>query len=175
MLTVLGTKLDLREDPNTLEKLQTRKEVPITETQGFHLANDISAVCFFDSLNFITFYSFWFMEFTYSHFRSILYLYSIIFTLYFILHSNTNKKRGSYDWNSRLSLSQWYFSCLSPFFKYIFFNFDSFLKVKYIECSSLTQTGVKEVFNEAIRAAISNVKNPGGFVSAENKENCVLL
>jgi Ras-related C3 botulinum toxin substrate 1 len=41
----VGTKLDLREDPATLEKLETRREVPVSRQQGEQLALDVSAVC----------------------------------------------------------------------------------------------------------------------------------
>jgi hypothetical protein len=49
----------------------------------------------------------------------------------------------------------------------------SYKEVAYIECSALTQIGVKEVFNEAIRAAI--VHNKLTMKDNETKENCALF
>ncbi|KAI9264459.1 putative RAC GTPase [Sporodiniella umbellata] len=68
-IILIGTKLDLREDPDTVQKLAQRKMAPISYTQSLQMAKDIKAV-------------------------------------------------------------------------------------KYLECSALTQTGLKNVFDEAIRAAL---------------------
>lgn len=39
-----GTKLDLRDDPKTVEKLRERRLAPITYTQGLQMAKEIKAV-----------------------------------------------------------------------------------------------------------------------------------
>uniref|UniRef100_A0A1I8B0L5 Rac family small GTPase 2 n=1 Tax=Meloidogyne hapla TaxID=6305 RepID=A0A1I8B0L5_MELHA len=39
-----GTKLDLREDPKTVEKLRERRLAPISTVQGHQMAKDIKAV-----------------------------------------------------------------------------------------------------------------------------------
>ncbi|KAI7688399.1 Ras-related C3 botulinum toxin substrate 1 [Sarcoptes scabiei] len=43
-IILVGTKLDLREDPRTLEKLKERKLHPITYPQGLGMAKEIGAV-----------------------------------------------------------------------------------------------------------------------------------
>jgi len=84
---LVGTKLDLREDPATIEKLRDRRMAPIAYSQGVTMARDIKAV-------------------------------------------------------------------------------------KYLECSALTQKGLKNVFDEAIRAVLSpparetRKKKSGGCVIA---------
>lgn len=40
----MGTKLDLREDKETIEKLKERKLTPITYPQGLAMAKEIGAV-----------------------------------------------------------------------------------------------------------------------------------
>lgn len=72
---MVGTKLDLREDPEKLESLKEKGLSPITPEQGQDMAREIKAVC-------------------------------------------------------------------------------------YMECSALTQKGLKEVFDEAIRAVIAPKNNP---------------
>jgi len=41
---LVGTKLDLREDKETLDKLRTKRMSPITYPQGLAMAKEISAV-----------------------------------------------------------------------------------------------------------------------------------
>jgi Ras-related C3 botulinum toxin substrate 1 len=43
-VVLVGTKLDLREDPGTVEKLRDRRMAPIQYTQGAGMAKDIGAV-----------------------------------------------------------------------------------------------------------------------------------
>jgi len=71
-IILVGTKVDLREDTGTVDKLASKKQVPITYEQGLQMVQEIGAV-------------------------------------------------------------------------------------KYMECSALTQTGLKAVFDEAIRAVLSPV------------------
>jgi hypothetical protein len=40
----VGTKLDLREDRETIDKLREKRQAPITYPQGIQMAKDISAV-----------------------------------------------------------------------------------------------------------------------------------
>ncbi|KAF9354074.1 Ras- C3 botulinum toxin substrate 2, partial [Mortierella sp. NVP85] len=41
---LVGTKLDLRDDKDTIEKLRERRMAPITYPQGLQMAKEISAV-----------------------------------------------------------------------------------------------------------------------------------
>ncbi|THH33997.1 hypothetical protein EUX98_g184 [Antrodiella citrinella] len=43
-IVLVGTKLDLREDQNTIEKLRDRRMAPIQYSQGVAMAKDIGAV-----------------------------------------------------------------------------------------------------------------------------------
>ena len=43
-ILLVGTKLDLRDDRETLVELQEKRQVPITYTQGVQLAKDIKAI-----------------------------------------------------------------------------------------------------------------------------------
>ncbi|PVV01124.1 hypothetical protein BB560_004469, partial [Smittium megazygosporum] len=43
-IILVGTKLDLREDPETIEKLREKRMAPITYPQGLQMAKEISAV-----------------------------------------------------------------------------------------------------------------------------------
>ena len=45
-IILVGTKLDLREDKETLDKLQEEQLAPITDEQGQVMANDIGAVMY---------------------------------------------------------------------------------------------------------------------------------
>ena len=45
-IILVGTKLDLREDPEMLKKLQAKGLNPITKEQGEALAKEIGAVCY---------------------------------------------------------------------------------------------------------------------------------
>ncbi|KZT21759.1 small GTPase Rac1 [Neolentinus lepideus HHB14362 ss-1] len=82
---LVGTKLDLREDPVTIENLRDRRMAPIQYSQGVGMARDIGAV-------------------------------------------------------------------------------------KYLECSALTQTGLKTVFDEAIRAVL----NPPPRENKSSKKGCII-
>ncbi len=83
-IVLVGTKLDLRDDKETLEKLKEKKMSSITTGQGMQMSKDINAV-------------------------------------------------------------------------------------KYIECSALTQKGLKQVFDEAIRAVLCPRK------TIKKKKTCTLL
>ena len=83
-IILVGTKVDLRDDRETIEKLRERRMSPITYAQGLQMAKEISAV-------------------------------------------------------------------------------------KYLECSALTQKGLKTVFDEAIRAVLSPAPRP------RKGKNCMLL
>jgi len=87
-LILVGTKVDLREDSATIEKLNTKKQAPIGYEQGLQMMQEIGAV-------------------------------------------------------------------------------------KYMECSALTQTGLKAVFDESIRAVLAPVQTKG----KEKKRNtgCLLI
>lgn len=43
-ILLVGTKLDLREDPNTINKLRERRMNPVGYQQGASMAKDIGAV-----------------------------------------------------------------------------------------------------------------------------------
>ncbi|CAH1759394.1 24411_t:CDS:2 [Entrophospora sp. SA101] len=43
-LILVGTKLDLREDKETIQKLKQKSQIPITYPQGLQMAKDIGAV-----------------------------------------------------------------------------------------------------------------------------------
>ena len=43
-IILVGTKLDLREDKETIEKLKEKQLAPITYPQGLSMANDVGAV-----------------------------------------------------------------------------------------------------------------------------------
>lgn len=45
-IILVGTKLDLRDDKDTIEKLKEKKLSPITYPQGLNMAKDISAFLF---------------------------------------------------------------------------------------------------------------------------------
>ena len=90
-IILVGTKVDLRDDPATREKLAGKKQSPITYEQGLQMVQEIGAV-------------------------------------------------------------------------------------KYMECSALTQTGLKAVFDEAIRAVISPPAAKGkGKGGKKEKSGCQLL
>jgi len=90
-IILVGTKVDLRDDPSTREKLAGKKQSPITYEQGLQMVQEIGAV-------------------------------------------------------------------------------------KYMECSALTQTGLKAVFDEAIRAVISPPATKGrGKGRKEGRGGCQLL
>jgi len=47
-IIVVGTKIDLREDPKTIEELQKQNRKPITYELGVKLANEIKAIKYFE-------------------------------------------------------------------------------------------------------------------------------
>jgi GTPase SAR1 family protein len=86
-ILVVGTKTDLRDDQETIQRLAEKKLAPLTQEQGLQLAKEIGAV-------------------------------------------------------------------------------------KYMECSALTQSGLKDVFDEAIRAVVSPSSSSSG---GKKKTSCSLL
>jgi GTPase SAR1 family protein len=46
---LVGTKLDLRDDPITLQRLKERRFAPITHAQGMHCAREIGAVKYMEA------------------------------------------------------------------------------------------------------------------------------
>lgn len=98
-IILVGTKLDLRDEKETVEKLKEKKLSPITYPQGLAMAKEIS---------------------------------------------NDNLLSQIYKPFSR-RFSEILTSC------YIFLFSGA---VKYLECSALTQRGLKTVFDEAIRAVL---------------------
>jgi len=89
-IILVGTKLDLREDPETLSKLEAKKQAPITYEQAMQMAKEVGAV-------------------------------------------------------------------------------------KYMECSALTQKGLKAVFDEAIRAVISPPETKKTKKSRGGRGGCLIL
>jgi len=87
---LVGTKLDLRDDPETLQRLTERKQAPITYQQGVQLAKEIGAA-------------------------------------------------------------------------------------KYVECSSLTQKGLKNTFDEAIRAVLYPQPEAGKKKKDKKKRKCSIM
>lgn len=45
-LLIVGTKIDLREDPDALSRLRERNLEAITEKEGRELASSVNAVCY---------------------------------------------------------------------------------------------------------------------------------
>ena len=88
-IILVGTKIDLREDKETINRLAEKKLAPVSHQQGMQLAKEIKSI-------------------------------------------------------------------------------------KYLECSALTQTGLKAVFDEAIRAVLSPAGGKGGK-KGEKKGGCSLL
>ena len=88
-IILVGTKIDLREDKETINRLAEKKLAPVSHQQGMQLAKEIKAI-------------------------------------------------------------------------------------KYLECSALTQTGLKAVFDEAIRAVLQPAGGKGGK-KGEKKSACTLL
>jgi Ras-related C3 botulinum toxin substrate 1 len=46
---LVGTKLDLREDQVTLQRLRERRSIPITYTMGLNLSKEVGAVRYVES------------------------------------------------------------------------------------------------------------------------------
>ncbi|KAI9637140.1 P-loop containing nucleoside triphosphate hydrolase protein [Dioszegia hungarica] len=89
-LILVGTKLDLRDDPVTLQRLKERRFTPITYSMGMQCAREVGAI-------------------------------------------------------------------------------------KYLEASSKTQKGLKNVFDEAIRAVLQPAGDRAGAANKRKKKNCVIL
>lgn len=99
----MGTKLDLRDDKNTIEKLRDKKLQPITYPQVSEVADVAS--------------------------------------------------ESTDGWNSFQGLAM----------------AKEISSVKYLECSALTQKGLKTVFDEAIRAVLCPI------IPTKPKRRCTLL
>lgn len=48
-IILVGTKLDLREDPLTIQRLRERRFSPITYSMGLQLAKEVGAVRYVES------------------------------------------------------------------------------------------------------------------------------
>lgn len=48
-IILVGTKLDLREDPQTIQRLRERRFSPITYSMGLQLAKEVGAVRYVES------------------------------------------------------------------------------------------------------------------------------
>ena len=48
-IILIGTKIDLREDPDTLDRLAQHKKTPITKKMGAKMAKHIRAVCYLEN------------------------------------------------------------------------------------------------------------------------------
>lgn len=104
-IILVGTKLDLRDDKDTMEKLKEKKLSPITYPQGLAMAKEIGNL--------------------FRHFSES----KCVVFCNFLTPNSANKP--------------------VPFS--LCFSSGS---VKYLECSALTQRGLKTVFDEAIRAVL---------------------
>lgn len=98
-IILVGTKLDLRDDKDTIEKLKEKKLSPITYPQGLAMAKEIGK-----------------------------HRYRRRFSPFFLYYSDEMLTKMA--------------------------NLVSSGSVKYLECSALTQRGLKTVFDEAIRAVL---------------------
>uniref|UniRef100_A0A452UKF9 small monomeric GTPase n=1 Tax=Ursus maritimus TaxID=29073 RepID=A0A452UKF9_URSMA len=107
-IILVGTKLDLRDDKDTIERLKEKKLAPITYPQGLALAKEIGHL--------------WASSFQGLPLPEVLAPLSPAVCL----------------WDPG-------FPSLGLFLIY---------SVKYLECSALTQRGLKTVFDEAIRAVL---------------------
>ena len=47
-IILVGTKCDLRDDKETLERLREKNQAPLTFAQGEQMAKDIKAVCYME-------------------------------------------------------------------------------------------------------------------------------
>ncbi len=47
-IILVGTKLDLRDDKEQIEKLKEKKQAPITFPQGLSMMKEISAISYLD-------------------------------------------------------------------------------------------------------------------------------
>uniref|UniRef100_A0AAY5KVX4 small monomeric GTPase n=1 Tax=Esox lucius TaxID=8010 RepID=A0AAY5KVX4_ESOLU len=106
-IILVGTKLDLRDEKETIEKLKEKKLAPITYPQGLALAKEIET-SFLAS----------------NSFGCVSFVSTLTPCLLLLLSSLSPSLPPSPD------------------------------SVKYLECSALTQRGLKTVFDEAIRAVL---------------------
>ncbi|RMB95176.1 hypothetical protein DUI87_28163 [Hirundo rustica rustica] len=113
-IILVGTKLDLRDDKDTIERLRDKKLAPITYPQGLAMAREIGE----------------------SH------------------------EQADVD---GIEVCEWVRQCVVVELEWLSWSSLSPGSVKYLECSALTQRGLKTVFDEAIRAVLCPppVKKPG--------------
>jgi Ras-related C3 botulinum toxin substrate 1 len=107
-MILVGTKLDLRGDPTTLERLHERRFAPVTYTQGVQCAKEIGAVRYLE-------------------------VRILRVNVRFVHPADVQR---------------------------------------HVQASSLTQKGLKNVFDEAIRTVLSPSERGTG---KRKKKNCVIL
>jgi hypothetical protein len=114
---LVGTKLDLRDDPLTLQRLKERRFAPVTYAQGAQMAKEIGAVKY--------------------------------------LEVGLTPEDSAGQEHAFPSDTDWtgYFA---------------------LQASSLTQKGLKNVFDEAIKTVLAPSDRTGGM-SKRKKKNCVIL
>ncbi|KAF0294018.1 Ras-related C3 botulinum toxin substrate 1 [Amphibalanus amphitrite] len=117
-IILVGTKLDLREDKDTIEKLKEKKLAPITYPQGLTMAKEVRASKYLEC-----------SALTQKGLKSVFdeAIRAVLFPL-----PLKRKRRAC----TGLAMVK------------------EINAVKYLECSALTQKGLKTVFDEAIRAVL---------------------
>ena len=119
-IILVGTKLDLRDDRETIEKLREEKLAPITFAQGLAMMKEINAI----------------------KYLGIVFISPILSIWYSFLRLWSHK---IFDYWVNISMSQ---SSMITFF----YSFS------LLECSALTEKGLKTVFDEVICSVLAPTK-----------------